>query len=186
MLSFAHSLLFRILSDIMSVELWRDIFHYVQKVSNVLFWVFVLFTFFYIFWGVLVLPGNIRERLVDSSWATNLASQPPRHADYDWVDPCVIEHITLFRGSSFVHEFISRVTMLKPDSPSNVVTVDSCSPSENVCHSQEGAYQDFIYVYTCLFTRLHITLSFDEFIMGVLRILNVTSIQLHPNSCVAL
>ena len=63
-----------------------------------------------------------------------------------------------------------------------MIAVDSCIFSERVCHSRENGPQDFFYVYTCLFTYLHITFSFDEFTMGVLRIPNVALTQLHPNS----
>jgi len=58
--------------------------------------------------------------------------------------------------------------MLKPNSPQDVIASDSCSPSKCVCHNQENGPQDFFYVYTCLFTNLHITLPFDEFTMGSL------------------
>jgi len=135
---------------------------------------------------VLVIPGNDRDGLVGPSGEVDLISRSPRLAGYDWVDPRIIKQIIQFRGSSSVDEFISRVLMLKSDSPTDVVTADSCSLSESGYHGREEANQDFIYIYTCLFTNLHNSLSFDEITMGVLRILNVAPTQLHHNSWVVL
>jgi len=53
---------------------------------------------------------------------------------------------------------------------------------ECVCHGREGAAEEFFYMYMCHFSQLHIWLPFDEFTMGVLRLLNVAPTQLHPNS----
>jgi len=44
---------------------------------------------------------------------------------------------------------------------------------ECVCHVRDGAAEEFFYMYMCHFSQLHIRLSFDEFTMGVLRLLNV-------------
>jgi len=43
----------------------------------------------------------------------------------------------------------------------------------------------FFFVYVCLFNELHVTIPFNEFTMGVLRILNIAPTQLHPNSWAA-
>ena len=83
-------------------------------------------------------------------------------------------------------EFIFRVSMLKPDSPQDVIAVNSCSPFEGICQNWENSPQDFFYIYTCLFTDLHITLPFDEFKIGVIRILNIAMTQFHPNCWAAL
>jgi len=56
------------------------------------------------------------------------------------------------------------------------------SAIEYVCHDQEGALEEFFYMYMCHFSQLHIRLPFDEFTMGLLRFLNVAPTQLHPNS----
>ncbi|KAL2334346.1 hypothetical protein Fmac_015559 [Flemingia macrophylla] len=42
------------------------------------------------------------------------------------------------------------------------------------------------YVYDCWFRDLHVKLPFDDFIMSVLRVLNVAPNQLHPNSWAAM
>ena len=63
---------------------------------------------------------------------------------------------------------------------------DICGYADRVCHGRENAPQYFFFVYNTFFSNLHITLPFDDFTMGVLRILNVALTQLHPNSWAAL
>jgi len=54
------------------------------------------------------------------------------------------------------------------------------------CHGREGHSHDFFYMYATLMTDLHVCVPFDDFTMGVLRVLNVVPSQLHPNSWAAL
>jgi len=64
---------------------------------------------------------------------------------------------------------------------------DICGLTTNrVCHGRENAPQNFFFVYSTFFVDLHVTLPFDDFTMGVLRILNVAPTQLHPKSWAAL
>lgn len=126
-------------------------------------------------------PNEVRD-VWCSNQAVDLASRPSCYLNYEWVDPCVLDIPTCFRSSSVLDGFLSKVSILKPDSPSDVVATNSCNHTDQVCHDRENGPQDFFFVYTCLFNDLHIILPFDEFIMGVLRILNVASTQLHPNS----
>jgi len=49
-------------------------------------------------------------------------------------------------------------------------------------YGQEGAYKGFFYMYMCHFSKLYVRLLFDDFTMGVLRLLNVAPTQLLPNS----
>ncbi|CAJ1965480.1 unnamed protein product, partial [Sphenostylis stenocarpa] len=39
---------------------------------------------------------------------------------------------------------------------------------------------------SCLLSDIHVHLPFDEFMMGILRVLNITPTQLHPNNWAAL
>jgi len=64
------------------------------------------------------------------------------------------------------------------------VSIEKCSVINCICYGREGSESDFFYMYGCFFTDAHVGLSFDEFTMDVLRILNVAPTQLHPNSCV--
>ena len=55
-----------------------------------------------------------------------------------------------------------------------------------MCHGREGHSHDFFYMYSTLVSDLHVRLPFDDFTMGVLRVLNVAPTQLHPNSWASL
>jgi len=46
--------------------------------------------------------------------------------------------------------------------------------TDRVCYGRENAPHDFFFVYNTFFADLYITLPFDDFTMGVLRILNLT------------
>lgn len=130
-------------------------------------------------------PNEVRD-IACSSQEVDLASRPPCHSGYEWVDPGVTYISTHFHGSSTIDGFIHRVSILKPDSPSNVIATNSCSHTERVYHGRENGSQDFFYVYICLFTNLDVTFPFNEFTMGVLRFLDVVPTQFHPNSWAAL
>jgi len=93
--------------------------------------------------------------------AIDLTSQLPRYPSYEWVDPRVLDIPTHFRGPSNTYGFLSKVSMLKPDSPSDVIVADSCDYIDQVCHGRENGPHDFFFVYTCLFNDLHVTLPFD-------------------------
>jgi len=47
------------------------------------------------------------------------------YPDYEWVDPRVLDIPTCFRGPSALDGFLSKVYILKPDSPSDAVVVGS-------------------------------------------------------------
>jgi len=49
-----------------------------------------------------------------------------------------------------------------------------------------GYSDEFFFMYSVLLTSLHVRFPFDEFSVGVLRILNVAPSQLHPNAWAAL
>jgi len=76
----------------------------------------------------LTIPSEVRRDIVGSSRVVDLTSRLPRHSGYEWVDPRLTEQITQFQD-------LSRVSMLKPNFPQDVITTDSCRPFEHVCHS---------------------------------------------------
>ena len=93
---------------------------------------------------------------------------------------------TSFRDSDVLDKFISKVSFIKLDAPSDALMADICGYSDRVCHGRENVPHDLFFVYNTFFHDLHITLPFDDFTVGVLRILNVALTQLHPNSWVCL
>jgi len=64
----------------------------------------------------------------------------------------------------------------------DIVVPKRVTAVECVCHGQDEVVEEFFYMYMCHFSQLHIWLSFDEFTMGVMRLLNVAPTQLHANS----
>ena len=63
--------------------------------------------------------------------------------------------------------------MVTPRTEEGMVSIEKCSVIDCVCHGREGSESDFFFMYGCFFTDAHVRLPFDEFTMGVLRILNV-------------
>jgi len=109
-------------------------------------------------------PNEVKD-VGRSNQAIDLASRLPHCPNYEWVDPCVLDIPTCFRGSFALDGFLSKVSMLKSNS-------NNCNHTDQVSHRENGS-RDFFFAYTCLFNDLHVTHLFDEFEMGVLEILNV-------------
>jgi len=122
----------------------------------------------------------------DVSNSDHLVDRRSKGLSYEWVDPRVLNITTCFRDYNNINKFLSKVAFLKSDSPSDALMVDICGYTDRVCHGRENAPHDFFFVYNNIFSDLHITLPFDDFTMGVLRILNVAPTQLHPNFRAAL
>ena len=89
--------------------------------------------------------------------------------DHSWVD-------------SKVARILDKCPILKASGHSSFFSVVPCSSTENVCFGRSGIGPPFFYMYTCLFSDLHVSLPFDKFTMGVLRALNVAPTQIHPNT----
>ena len=67
-----------------------------------------------------------------------------------------------------------------------IVSIERAKSGDSVCHGREGHSHDFFYMYSTLISDWHVCLPFDDFTMGVLRVLNVAPSQLHPNSWASL
>jgi len=119
---------------------------------------------------------NVRE-----GSASSYSSGGP---SYDWVDPSVLKIPTKLRDFDSLDQFLSKNSFIRPDCPTNAMMAGICGLTDRVCHGRET--QDFFFVYNTFFVDLHISLPFNDFTMGVLRILKVASTQLYPNSWVAL
>jgi len=55
----------------------------------------------------------------------------------------------------FIWVFIYKVSILKPDSPSDAVVVDSCNHIDHVCHSREDAPHYFFLVFNTFFLIIY-------------------------------
>jgi len=116
------------------------------------------------------------EEIVESSW--------PAKAGYEWVASDIQNQYSLFTWSRLLKSWLNCTPIVGRDVSRDIVSLERVSAVECVCHSQEGAIENFFYMYMCHFSQLHVRLPFDDFIMGILRLLNVAPTQLHSNSWV--
>ncbi|RDX91806.1 hypothetical protein CR513_26163, partial [Mucuna pruriens] len=64
--------------------------------------------------------------------------------------------------------------------------MEQCTPYERVCYAAAEGQDDFVYMYETVLTDLGVTLPFDSFASGILRILGLAPTQLHPNGWAAI
>jgi len=55
--------------------------------------------------------------------------------------------------------------MLKKDVEVGIILLERYSVVDNACHCRKEIVYEFFYMYTCLFTDLHVRFPFDEFTM---------------------
>ena len=83
---------------------------------------------------------------------------------------------------NLIANFLNKVDALKPDVSVDAIGIESCEMTDVVCSARSPTERPFIYMYSCLLSDLHVSLPFDNFMVGVLRALNVAPTQLHPNT----
>jgi len=108
------------------------------------------------------------------------------HLGYEWVDPRVKLPLSRFSKSATIVDFRKKYDSLADIVDDRIVSVERARSGDSVCHGREGHSHDFFYMYSTLVSDLHVCLPFDDFTMGVLRVLNVAPNQLHPNSWASL
>jgi len=117
------------------------------------------------------------ERVVE------VREDPPEElAESNWVAADMRTQRSLFRWSRLLKSWLNCTHIFEKGVQKHIIAPERVTVVECVCHGREGAAEEFFYMYMCHFSQLHIRLSFDEFTMGVLRLLNVAPTQLHPNS----
>jgi len=112
--------------------------------------------------------------LAESDWSAK--------GGYGWAAADVRSQSSLFRWSRLLNSWLNCTPVVSKGVSGDIVSLERVSAIDRVCHGQEGATEKFFYMYMCHFSQLHVRLSLDDFIMGVLRVLNVAPTQLHPNS----
>jgi len=113
-------------------------------------------------------------------------SKWPKRGGYEWVNEGVRNCFSKYKWSRLLRSWLRSVYLFERGVDTNAVSIERVSGVDAVCHGREGFEDDFFYAYACMFMKLHVRLSFDEFTMGVLRRLNVVATQLHPNRGVLL
>jgi len=109
-----------------------------------------------------------------------------RHPGYEWVDPRVKLPLSRFSKSATIVDFRKKYDILADTVDDRSISVERAMSGDSVCHGRKGHSHDFFYMYSTLVSDLHVRLPFDDFTMGVLRVLNVAPTQLHPNSWASL
>jgi len=126
-----------------------------------------------------VARGDDPDGAVGRSDSLEQVISPP---EIDWVDPKVTRITFAFTTETSVANFLERVPILKADASLDFFRVEPCLSTETICLGRSSSESPFFYMYSCLFSDLHVYLPFDNFTMGVLKALNVAPTQLHPNT----
>jgi len=99
----------------------------------------------------------------------------------------VLGFTSTFLDETSISDFLGRIPILKLDVGLGILTVEPYGPTDIVCMGQFSSSEGpFLFLYSCLFSDLHVFLPFDDFTMGVLQTLNVAPSQLHPNTWASL
>jgi len=75
---------------------------------------------------------------------------------------------------------------LKSDTSDGILPIDYCQSTDTICIGQSISEDPFFFVYSYIFSDLHVVLPFDEFTMDILQSFNVAPSQLHPNTWASL
>ena len=81
--------------------------------------------------------------------------------------------MSTYKTEVSVTKFLAKYPVLKAGWHFHYFSVLPCEPAKSVCFGRSGTSPPFFYMYTCLFSDLHVSLPFDKFTMGVLQALNV-------------
>jgi len=119
---------------------------------------------------------NDPEGAVDRS---DLVKESFRRSVFDWVDPKVTRFTSVFRDSSYISTFVDKYNILKPYANNGILEIDYFHPANTIYIGRSPSETLFFFVYSCLFSNLHVVLPFDDFIKGVLWALNISPSQPH-------
>jgi len=114
--------------------------------------------------------GNASER-------SSSSKRPHPHGGPSWVDPKVCQIAFVFHTDASVVEFLGKVPILKASAENSLMSFSPYALDDRVYMERSSTELLFFFMYSC-----HVSLPFDVFTVGVLRALNVTPSQLHPNT----
>ena len=101
-----------------------------------------------------VARGDESGGVVDRSGSLEQVISPPK---LDWVDPKVTRITSAFKTGTSVSEYLEKVPILKEYTSLDLLTVKPCLPTETICLGRSPTEPPFFYMYSCLFTNLHVS-----------------------------
>jgi len=93
-----------------------------------------------------------------------------KRTGYEWVVDGVRTSFSKYRWSRLLKAWLRSVYLFERKCDLGTVCIEQVSGVECVCHGREGAKEDFFYMYSCMFVKLHIRLPLNDFTMGVPRL----------------
>lgn len=106
----------------------------------------------------------------------------PNISGYDWASHDVSEYNSLFSSRVELKRWVENNCVLRTLDCSSLIKLSACKDNERVFHGKENHPHDLFFTYTYMFREMYIQMPFNSFQMGVLKVLNTTPSQLHPNS----
>ncbi|QCE14637.1 hypothetical protein DEO72_LG11g1640 [Vigna unguiculata] len=101
------------------------------------------------------------EELAESNWLAK--------GGYGWVAADVCNQSSLFRWSRLLNSWLNCTPVIAKGVSGGIVSLETVSAIDRVCHRQEGATEKFFYMYMCHFSQLHVRLPLDDFTMVVVK-----------------
>ncbi|BAU00927.1 hypothetical protein VIGAN_11006700 [Vigna angularis var. angularis] len=103
-------------------------------------------------------------------------------SNYEWTSRDVSEFPSVFDRRAVLLNWANDSCILRNLSYGSCVKLVACGEKERVFYGKENSRDDFFYVYSYLFYDIYLRFPLNVFQMDVLKTLNVTPTQLHPNS----
>jgi len=114
------------------------------------------------------------KEMAESNWSAKTG--------YELVAEDIRTQYSLFRWSRLLKSWFNYIPIFERGVRKDIVALERVNVVDCVCHGQEDASEKQFYMYMCHFSQLYVRLSFDDFTVGVLRLLNIALTQLHSNS----
>jgi len=95
----------------------------------------------------------------------------PEVQGYDWAPFESRMHATRFRWGNDLGDLVERTKVFGDEVEDRFLRVKVCASNERVCHDKGVAKLEFFYVYACLFNDLGLIVSFANWQMVVLRLI---------------
>ena len=102
-----------------------------------------------------------------SDWSIS-SEQPRPHEGPAWVDPKVCGIAFEFHTDVSLAEFLDKVPVLKASAEKSLLSFGPYSLDDRVYRGRSSTEPPFFFMYSCLFSDLHVSLPFDTFTVGVL------------------